>query len=193
MLYNTASGFNYTSLKKRITMMNKKDSERWTLAKTLCLIPAVGTAICLVACVGNGESRGAKDYTEANDTTTVNNNEIEAAVSLLAPATKTISDKCLVLAEYPGGVEGLKRFMGSNIKYPQKALDRGLEGTVLVEFVIDRDGSVCNVKTKQSIDPLLDNEAVRVVKKMPKWKPGIKEGKNVRIRYMLPVAFVLQK
>ena len=191
-LYNAASCFNYNSLKKRITMMNKKDSGRWALAKSLCLIPAVGTAICLAACIGNDESKGTKDNTEAKDTTTVNNIEVETTVSLLG-STNTTADKSLVLAEYPGGIEGLMRFLGSNIKYPQKALDRGVEGQVLVEFVIDRDGSVCDVKPKHRIDPLLDDEAVRAVKNMPKWKPGTKDGKNVRIKYILPVSFRLQK
>ena len=191
-LYNAASCFNYNSLKKRITMMNKKDSGRWALAKSLCLIPAVGTAICLAACIGNDESKGTKDNTEAKDTTTVDNIEVETTVSLLG-STNTTADKSLVLAEYPGGIEGLMRFLGSNIKYPQKALDRGVEGQVLVEFVIDRDGSVCDVKPKHRIDPLLDDEAVRAVKNMPKWKPGTKDGKNVRIKYILPVSFRLQK
>lgn len=192
-LYNTVSGFNYTSLKKRITMINKKDSGRWALAKSLCLIPAVGTAICLATCIGNDESKGTKDNTEAKDTTTVDNIEVETTVSLLGSTKNTTADKSLVLAEYPGGIEGLMRFLGSNIKYPQKALDNGVEGQVLVEFVIDRDGSVCDVKPKHRIDPLLDDEAVRAVKNMPKWKPGTKDGKNVRIKYILPVSFRLQK
>lgn len=105
-LYNTVSGFNYTSLKKRITMINKKNSGRWALAKSLCLIPAVGTAICLAACIGNDESKGTKDNTEAKDTTTVDNIEVETTVSLLSSTKNTTADKSLVLAEYPGGIEG---------------------------------------------------------------------------------------
>lgn len=174
-------------------MINKKDSGRWALAKSLCLIPAVGTAICLAACIGNDESKGTKDNTEAKDTTTVDNIEVETTVSLLGSTKNTTADKSLVLAEYPGGIEGLMRFLGSNIKYPQKALDNGVEGQVLVEFVIARDGSVCDVKPKHRIDPLLDDEVVRAVKNMPKWKPGTKDGKNVRIKYILPVSFRLQK
>ena len=192
-LYNAVSGFNYTSLKKRITMMNKKDSGRWTLTKSLSLIPAVGVAICLAACIGNGESKGAKDNIEAKDTNNVDSIEVETSVSLLGSTKGTTADKSLVLAEYPGGIEGLIKFMRSNIKYPQKALDNGVEGQVLVEFIIDRDGSVCDVKPKHSIDPLLDNEAVRAVKNMPKWKPGTKDGKNVRIKYILPISFRLPK
>ncbi len=192
-LYNAVSGFNYTSLKKRITMMNKKDSGRWALTKSLSLIPAVGVAICLAACIGNGESKWAKDNIEAKDTNNVDSIEVETSVSLLGSTKGTTADKSLVLAEYPGGIEGLIKFMRSNIKYPQKALDNGVEGQVLVEFIIDRDGSVCDVKPKHSIDPLLDNEAVRAVKNMPKWKPGTKDGKNVRIKYILPISFRLPK
>ena len=184
-LYNAASCFNYTSLKKRITMMNKKDSGRWALAKSLCLIPAVGAAICLAACVGNGENKNA----EAKDTATVDNSKAETTVVKFDSTTDTIMDKCEVMPEFPGGTESLMKYLRDNIKYPQKALEEGLSGRVIALFVVDRDGGIDNIEILKSTNQIFENEAIRVIKAMPKWKPGKDKGKTVRCRYVLPIVF----
>ena len=195
-LYNAASCFNYNSLKKRITMMNKKDSGRWALAKSLCLIPAVGAAICLAACVGNGENKSAESNAEAKDTATVDNSKAEtkaakfdSKVAARDSGTETVMDKCEVMPEFPGGTESLMKYLRDNIKYPQKALDEGLSGRVIALFVVDRDGGIDNIEILKSTNQIFENEAIRVIKAMPKWKPGKEKGKAVRCRYVLPVVF----
>lgn len=93
--------------------------------------------------------------------------------------------------EFPGGVEALYKFISKNVVYPKKALKNGIEGKVVVEFVIEANGSVTNVKVFKSVNPDLDKEAVRVVSMMPKWKPGSLGGKNVRSRFRIPINFQL--
>ncbi len=93
---------------------------------------------------------------------------------------------------YPGGEQKLMEFVAKNIKYPQIARETGIQGRVFVGFVVEPDGSVSNVKVLRGIGGGCDEEAMRVVKSMPKWKPGKQRGKAVRVSYMLPVNFKLQ-
>ena len=94
--------------------------------------------------------------------------------------------------EFPGGMEALLKYLAKNINYPESAVDNGIQGKVMVRFVVERDGSVSAVETYKRVDPALDKEAVRVVKTLPKWKPGRQQGKAVRTRYIVPVVFRLQ-
>lgn len=94
--------------------------------------------------------------------------------------------------EFPGGVEALYKYIQSNIKYPQLAKENNITGRVFVTFVVEKDGSVSNVKAARDIGGGCGAEAVRVVKSMPKWKPGKQRGKAVRAAYTLPVNFTLQ-
>ena len=93
---------------------------------------------------------------------------------------------------YPGGDLKMYEYLGKNIKYPQIARESGIQGRVFVNFVVEPDGSVSNVKVLRGIGGGCDEEAMRVVKSMPKWKPGKQRGKPVRVSYILPVNFKLQ-
>ena len=96
------------------------------------------------------------------------------------------------MPSFPGGEQKLMEFVGKNIKYPQIARETGIQGRVFVNFVVEPDGSVSNVTVLRGIGGGCDEEAMRVVKNMPKWKPGKQRGKAVRVQYMLPVNFRLQ-
>lgn len=96
------------------------------------------------------------------------------------------------MPSFPGGSEALMRFLNENVRYPAVAEDNGIQGRVIVEFVVERDGSITDVRVAKSVDPLLDKEAVRVLRSMPKWKPGTQNGKPVRVKYTTPVTFRLQ-
>lgn len=93
--------------------------------------------------------------------------------------------------EFPGGITEMMRYLQNNIKYPLTCYQQGVQGRVIVKFVIDTDGSVVNAEVLKAIDPHLDKEALRVVNTMPKWKPGRQKGKTVRVRYTLPIHFRL--
>jgi protein TonB len=94
--------------------------------------------------------------------------------------------------EFPGGEESLMKFLQSNVKYPQLAKESNIQGTVYVQFVVEPSGSVSTVKVLRGIGGGCDEEAVRVVKNMPSWKPGKQRGKSVRVYFNLPIKFILQ-
>jgi protein TonB len=96
------------------------------------------------------------------------------------------------MPSYPGGDLKMYEYLGKNIKYPQIARESGIQGRVFVNFVVEPDGSVSNVKVLRGIGGGCDEEAIRVVKSMPHWKPGKQRGKAVRVSYTLPVVFKLQ-
>ena len=96
------------------------------------------------------------------------------------------------MPEFPGGMGELMKFLAQNIKYPPLAKESGIQGRVFINFVVEPTGAISNVKILRGIGGGCDEEAVRVVESMPKWKPGKQRGKNVRVSYNLPVKFTLQ-
>ena len=96
------------------------------------------------------------------------------------------------MPSFPGGAGALMKYLSENIKYPVVAQENGVQGRVVVSFVVERDGSITDVKVARSVDPSLDREAMRVVRSMPHWIPGKQNGSAVRVKYNVPVSFRLQ-
>ena len=96
------------------------------------------------------------------------------------------------MPSFPGGDAELMKFLSTHIKYPVVAEENGIQGRVIATFVVERDGSISDVKVIKSVDPSLDKEAIRVLKSMPKWIPGKQNGSAVRVKYTVPVTFRLQ-
>ena len=96
------------------------------------------------------------------------------------------------MPEFPGGTAALMKYLSGNIKYPTISQETGSQGKVIVQFVVDKDGTITNPEVVRGVDPYLDKEAVRVISSMPKWKPGVQNGKKVRVKYTVPVMFRLQ-
>ena len=96
------------------------------------------------------------------------------------------------MPSFPGGQSALMQYLNSNIKYPVVAQENGVQGRVVVSFVVEKDGSITDVRVVRSVDPSLDREATRVVKSMPHWIPGKQNGSAVRVKYNVPVSFKLQ-
>ena len=96
------------------------------------------------------------------------------------------------MPEFPGGMGECMKFLGKNIKYPTISQENGVQGRVIVQFVVNRDGSIVDPVVVRGVDPYLDKEALRVIQMMPKWKPGKQRGKAVRVEYTVPVMFRLQ-
>ncbi|MEI9921247.1 MAG: energy transducer TonB [Bacteroidota bacterium] len=96
-----------------------------------------------------------------------------------------------VQPEFDGGLPGLSSFISSNLVYPRKARRMGTQGNVFIEFVIDKDGKVINIKMLKGIGPECDAEALRVISIMPKWNPGLLRGTPVKVRFVLPIKYVL--
>lgn len=96
------------------------------------------------------------------------------------------------MPSFPGGDAALFKYLNDNIKYPVIAQESGIQGRVICQFVVNRDGSIVDIEVVRSVDKSLDAEAIRVIKNMPKWSPGKQRGKTVRVKYTLPVNFRLQ-
>ena len=102
-----------------------------------------------------------------------------------------VFDVVEVMPQFPGGQIAMLKYIMENIKYPEQAMKEGIQGRVAVRFIVEKDGSISDVKPILSVHPLLNKEAVRVVESMPKWSPGKQNGKPVRVRFNLPVMFKL--
>lgn len=96
------------------------------------------------------------------------------------------------MPSFPGGPQALLQYLNNNVKYPVVAQENGVQGRVVISFVVEKDGSVTDVQVAKSVDPSLDKEAQRVVKSMPHWIPGKQNGSAVRVKYVVPVSFKLQ-
>jgi protein TonB len=96
------------------------------------------------------------------------------------------------MPEFPGGELALRKWIADNVKYPVIAAENGIQGKVYVTFVVGTDGKITNARVARGVDPSLDQEAIRVVNQLPKWKPGMQRGKPVRVSYTVPINFQLQ-
>ena len=185
--YTLANSFNHSKLKKRITMMLKKKSNPVRCATALYILPAAALTLSLFASpqetVGNNLAAENPSVHKSSETF-VQSDTVEGKIFQV----------CEKLPEYPGGTKALFEFLRKNTKYPEEALKNDKEGRAIIQFVINTDGSVCDVKVVRSAgDESLDKEAVRVISSMPKWEPGTQGGEKVRVQYTLPVAFFTKK
>lgn len=118
--------------------------------------------------------------------------DLKVVVTQAAPEPEKVFDMVEQMPTFPGGQSELMSYLGKNIKYPTIAQENGTQGRVIIQFVVERDGSISDVHVARGVDPYLDKEAVRVVKSMPKWIPGKQNGKAVRVKFTVPVMFRLQ-
>lgn len=115
--------------------------------------------------------------------------KVEKAKEVVEPEIFDFVEK---MPEFTGGMKELLTYLGKNIKYPTLAKEVGIDGRVIVEFIVMEDGSIANAKVVRGIGGGCDEEALRVIKAMPNWQPGIQQGKAVRVKYKVPVRFKLQ-
>jgi len=123
------------------------------------------------------------------------NKEVVIAAPVAAPVEEednVVFQVVETMPSFPGGDQALFKFLGENVKYPVIAQENGIQGRVICQFVVNKDGSIVDVEVVRPVDPSLDKEAIRVIKSMPNWSPGKQRGKSVRVKYTLPVNFKLQ-
>ena len=114
---------------------------------------------------------------------------VSAQKTVVSKKNQKVFDVVEQMPEFPGGMEALVKYMAENMKYPEDAKKQQVEGRVLVQFIVETDGSVSNTEVLMRVFPSLDAEAVRVISGMPKWIPGKQNGKVVRVKYTIPVSF----
>ena len=112
-----------------------------------------------------------------------------AQKTVVSQTNQKVFDTVEQMPEYPGGMQAMIEFLQTNMKYPEDAEKQKVEGRVMVQFVVETDGSISDVHVAKQVFPSLDAEAVRVVHAMPKWTPGKEKGKVVRVKYNLPIVF----
>ena len=187
--YGLSNNFNFSHLKQRIIMMNKKKSNAAGHIKyALFVLPAFALLVA-------GNISCSQDASQTEDA----KEEVVAPVSPEAketPADSTVKEEVFMVAEqmpeYPGGMKEMLKFLQENVKYPENAMKNNVQGRVIVQFVVEKDGTPTEFKVLRSVDPDLDAEALRVMKAMPKWKPGMQKGQVVRVKFTVPVSFKLQ-
>lgn len=187
--YGLSNNFNFSHLKQRIIMMNKKKSNTAGHIKyALFVLPAFALLVA-------GNISCSQDASQTEDA----KEEVVAPVSpeaKEAPADSTAKEEVFMVAEqmpeFPGGMKELLKFLQDNLKYPENAMKNNVQGRVIVQFVVEKDGTLTEFKVARSVDPDLDAEALRVLQTMPKWKPGMQRGKIVRVKFTVPVSFKLQ-
>jgi len=199
------NSFAQSNLKKRIKMMKKTNNKRYALIKyTSAFALPVVMLFAMAAC--NGTTNGQKDVKIASvvekvktaDVAKDKNELIIKKIEEIPTLAENTEKEDLVyvrveeMPSYNGGRKAMYKYLGSNMKYPEEAMKTGTTGKVYIGFVVEKDGSISNVKVLRPVDELLDAEAVKVVSAMPKWKPGKQEGKCVRVSYTVPVNFQLK-
>ena len=201
--YAFANSFNHSSLKKRITMMMKKKSNPWARAKYLYVLPLATVAIAAFARPEVSNEANEISSVKVNDLASIVKAEeaksVEKSLGQMVLNTDSVSpvkEKQIFqvveeMPEYPGGMEECMKFLGNSIKYPAEARKNGIQGRVVVTFVVTDEGDIQDPVVVKGVDPLLDAEAIRVISMMPKWNPGKQRGKAVNVKYTLPVSFRL--
>ncbi len=112
--------------------------------------------------------------------------------SEVGPDSSGVYSYAETMPEFPDGLVACLNWLNDHIVYPELCLKNNIQGRVIVSFVVDKDGSVTNIEIVNSVHPMIDAEAIRLYSIMPKWKPGIKRGKPVRVKYSMPINFRLQ-
>lgn len=169
------NNFNVSHLKRRIIMMNKKRTHTTGRIKYALFVPLAAALLIAsnISCISSEKQEEISEKQESR--------AAEGEVFMVVEE----------MPEFPGGMGECMKWLGQNIKYPADAKEKGVEGRVIVQFVVEKDGTIVNAKVVRGVDPDLDAEALRVVNQSPKWKPGKQKGEAVRVKYTLPIMFKL--
>lgn len=174
-------------------MMNKTKSPPLKLAKYLLIFPLAFLLVFANSCANRDKKSGGD---EAAEMTAPGSTEMPGIIPEEPDTPIVDNSEIFVVVEeqptFPGGNAAMMRFLSDNIKYPVEAQEKGNEGRVIVNFVVEKDGRLSDFNVVRSIDPLLDAEALRVLESMPNWTPGKQRGEAVRVRFTLPVVFKIQ-
>jgi TonB family protein len=202
------NNFNVSLLKKRIFMMNKKQTSKQSIFKYTLLIPIAATLVFFsntfkmqAGAMNSFETTGTGVM--AGDTETLRNPEIQDTIvssstakskaepDIFLRSGKDIFSHVETPPQFPGGDKALMEYISANLKYPESAIENKIEGRVIVRFVINSEGLVEDIAIQRSLDPACDREAIRIVENMPAWEPGKQSGNPVNVYYTLPILFKL--
>lgn len=170
-------------------MLTNKKSTSKSWIKVFALLPIVGLALAL-----NAET--VNDYVYKEEQQQPQAKVVKKGKKVVVKAKKPEGaekpfDVVEQMPEFPGGMPELMKFLQENVKYPEEAMKNGIQGRVLIQFIVEKDGSISEAKVIKKVNEHLDAEALRVIGEMPKWTPGKQKGQEVRVKFVLPVTFRL--
>ncbi len=181
-----ANSFNHCQIKNRIVMMNKQKTNKGWSWKAAAFIPML--ALLLMAFGRTGENVSVENSVNKDFL-------IQKKVNFQDTTRKTaekVYSEVEEMPQFPGGMQALMNWIGSNTKYPAEAVTKGIQGKVFVSFVVNSEGVIENAKIERSVDPALDAEAIRVISSMPSWIPAKQKGKPVSASMTIPINFNLK-
>jgi TonB family protein len=193
-VFSLTNQFNKSLIKKRILMMTKMKTPRFAQLKALLILPLI--ALLLVAFANpksmvNPVVQKRNELISSISKVSVNSPVQQDTTSKAIPNKDVPKQYAEQMPEFPGGQKAMMNFLIQNVKYPSAAMKNNVSGRVMVQYVVGSDGKIRNVKVLRGIGSGCDEEAVRVVKLFPTWKPGRDKGKNVSVYFTLPIAFSL--
>lgn len=214
---NLSNSFNVLPLKNRIKMMNKRRTKEIGRTKYLMFLPLAALLMIVsnIEMVARTTEKFAKEVMGQATAQVFPEPEIATIPELPAKEiqkitlpqdkkikevsethSKSVPDSVVFqvveeMPDFPGGMKALMEYLSKNVKYPVEAQTKGIQGRVIVSFIVKKDGSISDIKIVRSVDPYLDKEAERVIAAMPAWKPGKQRGQAVNVRFTVPVAFRL--
>lgn len=182
--------FNQTFLKNRFIMMTKKENKKWSRLFLMALLSVSFASPVFVSCTMDSAKEEVVDEPLEVVKEPIKPNTPEK-VEREAEAKEEVFQVVETMPIFPGGEKAMYTYIGQNVKYPEKAKQEGIQGRVFISFVVEKDGSISGVELLRGVSDELDNEALRVIKGMPKWTPGEQKGKAVRVQYRMPIKFAL--
>lgn len=159
--------------------MTKKKRKGSTYVKGLAILPLAVFLAIFIAC-SNSDNENPEIQKENPEVIKVSVKDDVLAI-------------CEKMPKFPGGIEELRPYIKKTMSYPNSAAKKGIQGRVIATFIIEKDGSVSNVKIEKSLDPDCDAQVIKIIKGMPKWIPGEQRGHKVRVRYTLPFVFKIKE
>jgi len=187
-------------------MMNKKQTSKLSIFKYALLVPVIGALVFFygtlkleagtagtTGAIPGGQTVVIRETVKQNEGSVTYQTIMRDTVQhTLVIEEKTVFTHIEVMPSFPGGDKAMMQWLSDNLQYPKTALEKGIEGRVIVRFIVGADGSISGAEIQRSLDPACDAEAIRVVGKMPKWIPGKQGGEPVAVYYTVPILFKLQ-
>ena len=211
-----SNNFNLLFTKKRIKMMSTNDTSKGLWLKLLAIVPVLALLLIANPKIKAEENISNTANTAENVILNTNAEEVVPQIDMNEPTENlqaeqteissvsspamhkellpddSVYNNIEVMPEFPGGMDAMMKYLSENIKYPEQAKEKNTQGRVLVTFIVEKNGSISDVKVVKGIGNGCDEEAVRVISAMPKWKPGMQNGKKVRVSFAIPISFKLQ-
>jgi TonB family protein len=188
-----ANNFNKSLLKRRFIMMTKSRTQNFARLKLMFVLPLAFSMLLVISCGPDVPVQQEKEIVKPQTDVPNEADNPPPPPQVQEDEPKKTFTVVEVMPEYPGGVNEMMKFLAENIKYPTVAKENGVSGKVYVSFIVEKDGLISDITILRGIGAGCDEEAIRVIKMMPKWKPGTQRGQAVRVQYNVPIKFTLDE